>query len=209
VRTIDGCGPSFGDVLLASTALCEHGVNARGDAVLEGRGQSRGTWWQTRWCSWQRALAGGTVGEWRVCSSGPWRGPPPLRRVFWDASCYDLASTTQFLISSADNIESATFDFRLRDMCWTIDDGACGGASWTRRTEEADEDCEGDEAIRSSNLGSRGSSGSVARGVHRVRHVLEGDLGEIVAMFLLFSGYYFQVSLKIVLEGDFRGYYCG
>jgi hypothetical protein len=94
-------------------------------------------------------------------------------------------------------------------MCWTIDDGACGGASWTRRTEEADEDCEGDEAIRSSNLGSHGSSGSVARGVHRVRHVLEGDLGEMVAIFLLFSGYYFQVSLKIVLEGDFRGYYCG
>jgi hypothetical protein len=38
---------------------------------------------------------------------------------------------------------------------------------------------------------------------------LEGDLGEMVAIFLLFSGYYFQVSLKIVLEGDFRGYYCG
>jgi hypothetical protein len=82
----------------------------------------------------------------------------------------------------------------------TSDDGACGGSSRTRRTEEASEDREGGQAIQNSKILWVGGR----------RHVLEGDLVVIAVTFLLFQANFFlQVPLNMVLEGDFRGYRCG
>ncbi|CAN6338946.1 unnamed protein product [Urochloa humidicola] len=111
-------------------------------AASLGRKQKHGGGWgggdgdgtrRSRWASFLFRRGGG--GDRRGSASSP------LRRVFGDATlrdtvapllvpCYDLSTAAPFLFSRADAVESASFDFLLRDVCAaTCADGAGTGAA--------------------------------------------------------------------------------
>jgi hypothetical protein len=68
-------------------------------------------------------------GEAAAAAVGVWGRNAPRSKTLSRRYSYDLAPVARFLFSNTHDVESDSFDFRLCDMCWTSDDGACDGAS--------------------------------------------------------------------------------
>jgi hypothetical protein len=150
VLTIDGCGPSPDNMVLAAVALCGHGgVQAamlfpRGKDGREvrsgGRASARGSEPQREGRRVERLVSGTSVpvdcGEAAAAAAGVWGRNAPHSKTPSHRYSYDLTPAAPFLFSSTHDVERDSFNFCLYDVCWTSNDGACSGASRTRRTEK-------------------------------------------------------------------------